>query len=44
MWIDSKTERNPTCFTLLQLACLADAEELFLADMDADVEESEDEE
>ena len=44
MWIDSKKEKDPVNFTLLQLAYLAHAEELFLANMDTDEEESEDEE
>ena len=44
MWIDSKKEKDPVYFTLLQLAYLAHAEELFLANMDTDEEESEDEE
>ena len=44
MWVDSKKEKDPEFFTLLQLAYLADAKELFLADMEMDVEEGEDEE
>ena len=44
MWVDSKKEKDPEIFTLLQLAYLADAKELFLADMEMDVDEGEDEE
>ena len=44
MWMDSKKAKYPDYFTILQLAYLAHAKELFLAHMDTDEEESEDEE
>ena len=44
MWMDSKKAKHPDYFTILQLEYLAYAEEVFLANMDTDEEESEDEE
>ena len=43
-WVDEWQAKDPAYFTLLQLAYLTHAEELFLANMDTDEEESEDEE
>ena len=43
-WIDAKKAKYPDYFTILQLAYLARAKESFLANVDTDEEESEDEE
>ena len=43
-WEDAKTAKHPDYFTMLQLAYLDRAKESFLANVDTDEEESEDEE
>ena len=43
-WVDAKKAKDPEYFTIMQLSYLAYAKETFIANVDTDEEESEDEE